>query len=88
MHPGVTFLAYPINQKGAQTVYPSIREELMREAMDDLRALKLLESKIGREKTLAICEEKLGGIDAYMIPEGEAMRELREIINASIEENS
>ena len=59
----------------------------MREAMDDLRALKLLESKIGREKTLAICEEKLGTITAYTLPESEALRELREIINASIEEN-
>ena len=87
LHPGLTFLAYPINQKGVSTVYPSIREELMREAMDDLRALKLLESKIGREKTLAICEEKLGTITAYTLPEGEALRELREIINASIEEN-
>ena len=60
----------------------------MREAMDDLRALKLLESKIGREKTLAMCEEKLGRITYRTIPLGEAMRELREEINASIEENS
>lgn len=87
LHPGITFLSYPINQKGVATVYPSMREELMREAMDDLSALKLLESKIGREKTLAICEERLGTIKSNTIPEGEAMRELREIINRSIEEN-
>lgn len=85
LHPGITFLAYPINQKGVSTVYPSVREELMREAMDDFSALKLLESKIGREKTIALCEQKLGKIDAYTIPEGEALRELREEINARIE---
>lgn len=84
--PGISYLCYPINEKGTATVVPSIREKLMAEAMDDLRALKLLESKIGREKTLALCEEKLGNINAYTIPEGEALRELREIINAKIAE--
>ena len=58
----------------------------MREAMDDYRALKLLETLIGRERTLAVLEEKLGAITVYTIPEGEALRELREIINAKIEE--
>lgn len=82
--PGITFLSYPVNEKGRVGVDPSIREMLMREAMDDLRALRLLESIIGREKTLAICEKKLGEITAYTIPIGEELRELREIINAEI----
>ena len=79
--PGVTYLAYPINRKGELTAYPSIREMLMREAMDDLRALKLLEAKIGRENTLALCEEKIGTLTACTIPSGEELRELRELIN-------
>jgi hypothetical protein len=84
--PGISYLAYPVNERGEKTVTPSIREKLMREAMDDLRALKLLELKIGREKTLALCEEKLGAINVFTIPKGDALRELREIINAKIEE--
>lgn len=72
--------------KETKTAYPSIREKLMCEAMDDLRALKLLESRIGREKTLALCEEKLDTINVFTVPEGEALRELREIVNAKIEE--
>lgn len=79
--PGISYLCYPISQKGNATVVPSIREKLMGEAMDDLRALKLLESKIGREATIALCEEHLGEITTYTIPTGESLRELREAIN-------
>ena len=66
---------------------PSIREKLMGEALDDLRALKLLESKIGREKTLELCEKAVGKITAFTIPKDEALRELREAINAKINES-
>ena len=82
--PGICNLAYPIKCKSGIKICPSIREKLMCEAFDDLRALKLLESKIGREKTLKICENRLGEIDTYTIPSGEALRELREAINAEI----
>ena len=75
-----------MSQRGASVAYPSVREMLMREAMDDLRALKLLESKIGREKTLAICEERLGKITPLTMPGDDALLELREIINAKIAE--
>lgn len=84
LFPGISYLAYPINQKGHSGVAPSIREKLMAEAMDDLRALKLLESKIGREATLALCEDFIGKITPFTIPEGEQLRELRELINAKI----
>ena len=83
--PGITHLCYPASE-GCGFVAPSIREKLMGEAMDDLRALRLLESKIGREATLALCEESLGEINAYTVPEGEALRELRELINKKIAE--
>jgi hypothetical protein len=84
MYPGITHLCYPITGRGENRVVPSIREKLMAEAFDDLRALKLLESKIGRQETLAICESKLGPITCRTIPEGEALRELRETVNRAI----
>ena len=84
LFPGISYLCYPIFAKGKQTVVPSVREKLMAEAMDDLRALKLLESKIGREATLALCEKHLGKIDTRNIPTGEALRLLREEVNKKI----
>ena len=56
------------------------------DAMDDLRALKLLETKIGRNAAIALCEAQLGEITPFTIPEGEQLRELRELINAKIAE--
>ena len=84
--PGIAYLCYPINSKGKVSVVPSIREKLMGEGMDDLRALCLLESLIGREKTLTVCEGKLGVIDTYNIPKADALYELREEINRLIAE--
>ena len=84
--PGVCYLCYPVNHKGNTSVVPSVREKLMGEAIDDYRALMLLESKIGRAATIALCEEKLGEITTYTIPKGDALRELREIINKKIDE--
>ena len=84
LFPGITHLCYPVNEKDKKTVVPSLREKLMGEAIDDLRALKLLESMIGREATIALCEEKIGKIDLYTIPTGEALRELRETVNEKI----
>lgn len=86
MYPGVSYLCYPILGRGDRHVVPSIREKLMAEAMDDLRALKLLESKIGRDATLALCEETLGELSCNTIPEGEALRELREKVNTKLAE--
>ncbi len=56
-YPGVTYLVYP-DTDGAPL--PSLREKQMLAAMNDYRALRLLESLIGREKTLALCEKMLG----------------------------
>ncbi|MBQ2709812.1 MAG: DUF4091 domain-containing protein, partial [Clostridia bacterium] len=84
MYPGVTYLCYPVLARGGCYVVPSIREKLMAEAFDDLRALKLLESKIGREATLALCESHLGEVNSRLMLQGEALRELREAVNAKI----
>ena len=85
--PGVTFLAYPIPGGAKQHVLPSIREKMMAEAFDDLRALKLLESCIGRDAVMALCTEHLGEVSWQTIPKDEALRELREAVNAKIAEN-
>ncbi len=81
--PGVTFLAYPIPD-GKHPVVPSIREKMMAEAFDDLRALKLLESIIGRDATLAVCEAHLGELSFKTIPEADTLYRLRETINYEI----
>ena len=82
--PGITYLVYP-GRDGAPM--PSLREERMRDAMNDLRALRLLESYVGRERVLEICTEVLSKkIDFVCIPEsGEEMMALRERINTEIE---
>lgn len=86
MYPGITYLAYPITCQGDVHVVPSIREKLMAEAFDDLRALKLLETKIGREEVLSICQNKLGEINSQTDPLDDSLYELREIINCRIKE--
>ena len=83
MLPGVTFLAYPVLGHGIHVV-PSIREKLMAEAFDDLRALTLLETRIGREAVLELCKHRLGTISWKTIPDEDALTFLREEINRKI----
>ncbi|BFH15515.1 DUF4091 domain-containing protein [Paenibacillus melissococcoides] len=52
---GDAFLVYP----GAEGPLESIRLDVLREALQDLRALELLESYIGREAVIALIEEDL-----------------------------
>ena len=82
--PGITYLVY--YGKGGAPM-PSLREERMREAMNDCLALRLLEGYIGRERVLEICSEVLSQkIDFLAIPHtAENMIALRERINAEIE---
>ncbi|MBQ8510320.1 MAG: DUF4091 domain-containing protein [Clostridia bacterium] len=88
MYPGDTYLAYPV-MVGSCHVTPSIREKLMAEAFDDLRALKLLETRIGRDAVLALCEEMLGEpVNSALIPEGDALLTLREAVNRRIQETN
>ncbi len=81
--PGVSFLSYP----GINEVLPSLREKYMCEAMNDLRALKLLESFIGYEKVISLCEDFFGKkIDSDTMPQNEnEMILFRETINDLIE---
>ena len=84
MYPGAAHLCYPVLRGKGRGVVPSVREKLMCEAMDDLRALRLLESRIGREATLAMCEQTFGTLNAETMPEGEALRLFREKVNKAI----
>jgi len=85
-YPGVTFLAYPDPIHG---ILPSLREKQMCSATNDFRALYLLESLIGRQAVLSLCEGVLGReIDFYAVPESaDQMIVLREAINDAIVEN-
>jgi len=82
--PAVSYLVYPLFDR---TVAPSIREMQMRDAMSDHGALKLLESLIGYESTMQICNEFFGEeISAFTLPKsGEQMLAFRELINCEIE---
>ena len=68
---------------------PSLREKSMCEAVNDYRALRVLESLIGRDAALRVCRDVLGeDVDIQTIPKsGEAMLALRERINSEIEKN-
>ena len=53
---GDGFIVYP----GKDSVYPSIRGEIMYEAIQDLRICEALEAKIGRAAVTALIDEKAG----------------------------
>lgn len=84
---GDPFVVYP-GEDG--TPVEALRFEVFREALQDLRALTLLESLIGREKTIALMEQ---GADAPITfdvyPQDAAwLLSCRERINAAIREHS
>jgi len=82
--PGVTYLVYSARNGDPM---PSLRECHMREAINDHRALALLESRIGRDAVLRICEEALDTptIHFLTLPRTDAhLLALREHINRAI----
>ncbi|MBQ7101085.1 MAG: DUF4091 domain-containing protein, partial [Clostridia bacterium] len=82
---GDAFVVYP-GENGQPLC--SLRFKVFRDAFQDLRALKLLESKIGYEKTVALIENTTGGELTFMNYERgiEPMLTKRERVNAMIEE--
>ncbi len=72
--PGSAHLAYP--EKGGAV--PSLREIHMREAFDDLRALKLYETQSSREEAVALMESMLGKVNVNLIPSGNALYEMNQ----------
>ena len=79
---GASYLVYP----GLNCALPCLREIYMREAMSDLRALKLLESLTDYGYVMELAEEYFGEkITCFTIPRSaEAMRGFRELINSEI----
>ncbi len=81
---GDAFVVYPGENREPLV---SLRFKVFRDALQDLRALKLLESKIGYEKTLELIENTVGEPLSFTNYEKgiEAMLRKREKVNAMIE---
>ncbi|WP_246880464.1 DUF4091 domain-containing protein [Sporosarcina sp. 6E9] len=82
---GDAFVVYP----GENGPIESLRLEVFYEALQDLRALQLLESYIGREAVIELIEEDLSEpLTFRKYPRGNAwLLEKRELINRTIEKN-
>lgn len=83
---GDSFIVYP-GEKGK--VLESLRLKVFYDGLEDMAALKLLESKIGREKVLEFIDKDLFKPLTFMeYPhENEWLLEIREKINQMIKEN-
>lgn len=81
--PGLTSIVYP----GLRCLpMPSLREKQFGEAMNDYRAMKLLESLTDYDAVMAVCFEVFGNIEVNTVPESEEqMLRLRQRINEEIE---
>ncbi len=81
---GDSFLVYPY-ENGA---IMSVRGEVIFESLQDMRAMQLLESLVGREKILKKLDKKFGDIKFCFYPRGtEATLAIRETINDMIAKN-
>ena len=82
--PGVTYLVYP-DTDGSPL--PSLREKQILAAVNDHRAMCLLESLTSREEVIALAEQTLGmKITVTAVPkDGDALLSMREAINQRIE---
>lgn len=81
---GDAFLVYP-HPYGETVPVNSIRIKYMRQAMQDIRALELLESYIGREKIMGLLEENSISMDFRHYERGdEWILEMRERINDAL----
>lgn len=80
---GDSYLVYP----GEEGPIESIRLEVLYEALQDLRALELLEQKIGKEQTIKLMEEGLTApltFSVYPKGSGEWLLAARERINQAL----
>ncbi len=83
---GDSFMVYPSPNGEA---YESLRLKVLHSGFEDMRALRLLESKIGREKVLEFIDKDLFKPLTFMeYPhENDWLIEMREAINMKIKEN-
>lgn len=81
---GDSFLVYPYDNGAIM----SVRGEVIFESLQDMRAMQLLETLVGREKILKKLDKKFGDIKFRFYPRGtEATLEIRETINDMIAKN-
>ena len=82
---GDSFLVYP-GEKGPED---SLRNELLRDAFQDYRALKLLESKTSRDAVMQLIRDVFGSdITVFNYPMStEGMANLRNAVNREIKAN-
>lgn len=81
---GDSFLVYPYDNGAIM----SVRGEVIFESLQDMRAMQLLESLVGREKILKKLDKKFGDIKFRFYPRGtEATLAIRETINDMIAKN-
>ena len=81
---GDSFLVYPYDNGAIM----SVRGEVIFESLQDMRAMQLLETLVGREKILKKIDKKFGDITFRFYPRGtEATLAIRETINDMIAKN-
>lgn len=81
---GDAFVVYP----GPEGPLDSLRHEVFHDAIQDLRALKLLERFIGREAVLGIIEKKAGKVTMKSYPRKASwLLAFREHVNAQIQKH-
>ena len=80
--PGASYIVYPYFDQ----CLPSLRAVYMKNSITDLRALKLLESKIGYDGVISLAEDFFGGqITAETMPKSaEEMLSFRELITEQV----
>ncbi len=81
---GDSFLVYPYDNGAIM----SIRGEVIFESLQDMRAMQLLETLVGKEKILKKLDKTFGDITFKFYPRGtEATLKIREVINDMIAKN-
>lgn len=86
MDPGSGYLVYPDRANGC---LQSMRQKVLGEGLQDMRAMQLLEQLIGREAACRVLDTAFGQpVDFHTCPAtAEALLKVRETVNAAIAEN-
>ncbi len=84
-NPATAFMVYPALDGDC---IQSIRQKVFYDGLNDMRALQLLQSKIGRKATLEFLKEHYGEVDFHTAAESEEkLLKFREALNQKIRES-
>ena len=78
---GTCFVVYPGLRGEA---IPSLRMKVFQEGLNDRRAMRRLESLVGRKAALAFLEKELGRVDYHYCPDEATLLAFREKLNRKI----